>query len=106
MLSIELSKLQRSEIDIMETADVDRPSAGIEARANEGVDSAMPAEVVLCRLRVELIKLELALAFDYAELLLRCAVPQRAPESAQRAVAVDDVSQIRLKLEGNATAVA
>jgi len=82
VFSIEWSNLQSREVDIVEAADIYGPFARIEARASEGMDSAMPAKVMLSRHGVELVQRKLAFARNDAEVLVRRAMPQRASAPA------------------------
>src|SRR5947207_12175037 len=95
VLAIELAHGNGGKIHLVDAANVRRPLAWIEPGPNEGVDAAMPAEVVLRRLGVELIERELLLAREDAKILLGGAVPQRAPAATHRAVALDDVVELR-----------
>ena len=68
--------------------------------------SATPAEIVLRRIRVELVKHDIGFAGEDAEILIRCPVPESTPATAERAVALHDVIEIGSYLECDSTTVA
>lgn len=59
---VEWTNLEGRKIDAIEATDVEGPSTRIESWADERVDSAMAAKVVLRRLRVELVHSEIGFA--------------------------------------------
>src|SRR5258708_7430119 len=106
VFSVEGNDWQAGEIHAIDAANIHDPHAGVDAWPGERVDSTMPAEVMFRGHRVELVKRQLVLALDDAEVGLGGAMPQGAPAAAHRAVAIDDVLELRLQLEGDAAAVA
>src|SRR5262245_3700692 len=70
------------------------------------MDAAMPAKIMLRGFRVELIQRQVRFAREDAKVRFRCRVPERALAMADRAVAIDDVAQLGLRLEGDPTAMA
>jgi hypothetical protein len=70
------------------------------------VDSAVLAEIVLGRLRIELIKGEIAFAREDAKVRLRRRVPERTLSTTHRAVAIHDGVELRPNLERDPTTMA
>src|SRR5262245_44017376 len=99
ILAVEGADLGGRQIDALHAADIESPAARVEPGTNERVDSAMPAEVVLRRLRIELIKGEIGLAGEHAEVRVRRRVPEGAYSATDRAVAIDDVVGLGSNLE-------
>jgi hypothetical protein len=104
--AVERAYLDGRQIDPIDATDVESPLAGVESWADEWVDSAMPAEIVLRRIRVELVKDEIRFAREDTKLRIRCPVPQSTSATTERAVAVDDVVEVGSHLECDSTTVA
>src|SRR5256885_9298104 len=49
VLAVERPNLERGEIDAVDAAHIEHPAAGIEPRARERMDAAVPPEIVLRR---------------------------------------------------------
>jgi hypothetical protein len=103
---VERAHLDGRQIDAIEAADVEGPSARIDSWADERVDSAMTAKIVLRRIRVELVKHEIGFTREDTKIRIGRPVPESAPAMAQRAVAVDDVVEFGSYLERDSTTVA
>src|SRR5690349_15357568 len=74
---VERADLHRGEIDAVDAANIKGPAAWIESRANERMDSAMLAEIVLRCLRIELIKRQVVFAREDAKVGVRRGMPER-----------------------------
>lgn len=106
VFSVERMYRNGGQIDAIHAADVEGPQARVEPWADEGVDSAMPAEIVLRSIRVELVEHEIGFACEDTKIRLRCPVPQSTPAATQRAVTVDDIVELGSYLECDSTTVA
>src|SRR5260221_4443750 len=102
---VERAHFDGRQIDAIDAADVEHPSARVEARAGQRVDSAMAAKIVLRGFRVELVEHQLGFAGEDAKARIRRAVPESALAAAQRAVAVDDVVEIGSELRRDAAGI-
>src|SRR5689334_15217500 len=73
--TVEVTQLERRRVDAFDTAHVEYPAPRIEPRTRKGMNAAMPAEVMLRGLRVELVEDELRFAGHDLEVCLGRRVP-------------------------------
>src|SRR5213075_3126333 len=104
--AVEGPHLERGKVDALDAAHVERPAVRVEPRAQERMDAAMPAEIVLRRPRIELVEDEIPFAAQDAKVGFARRMPQRSLAAADGAVAIDNVVELRFCLEGHAAAVA
>ena len=106
ILPVERADLDVRQVDTVDAADVESPTAWIESRTNEWVDAAMPAEIVLRCFRIELVERQICLAGDDAKVRLRRWMPERALPATDRAIAINSVIEPGAGLECDPTTVA
>ena len=106
VLPVERSDLDGGQIDAVDATDVKGPSAWVEPRANERVDSTVLAEIVLRCFRIELIKGEITFAREDTKVCVCSRVPERTLATTNRAVAINDVVEFSSNLECNPTTMA
>jgi len=83
---------ERGDVDSVDAANVDDPSARVEPGTRERMHAAVLARIVPRRHRVELVQRQLIFAGDDAKVGVGRAVPECADLAAQRAAARDDIS--------------
>jgi len=83
---------ERGDVDSVDAANVDDPSARVEPGTRERMHAAVLARIVPRRHRVELVQRQLVFAGDDAKVGVGRAVPECADLAAQRAAARDDIS--------------
>lgn len=105
VLPIKGNNLELRQVDIINTAKIDRPLCGCNAGTTERTDAAMAARVVLGSHRVELIEREIALSREDAKMGVICAVPKRTLSAAQGTVAINGYSKLTLKFKRDAAAM-
>src|SRR5262249_23005035 len=106
--AVEWLGAERRDIDVVETANVDRNHL-LSARrfsARECPDPALRTERVVDRLLPELVIPEFVRAGAQGEMLRRDEAPQRAALLADRAVAGDDGAEVERHLETHLAAMA
>src|SRR4026207_1964499 len=78
ILPVERADLDRGEVDTVDATDIEGPAARGEAGADGRGEHAMLAEIMLRRVRIELIQGEIGRAREDAKVRLRRRVPERA----------------------------
>ena len=107
MLAVEHRRLQRKGIHTIHAAEVHDILPRTPGRLAEGVDAAVPAEIVLRLLLAELVKIKRAFLRVDLELLPRHQMHHRSPFRTERTVAAYPLrDRFGLEREVNRTAVA
>src|SRR6266851_1387651 len=106
--AVERLGVERRDIDVVETANVDRDHllSARRSSARECPDAALRTEQVVDGLLAELVILEVVRAGAQGEMLRRDEAPQRAALLTDRAVAGDDGAEVERHLETHLAAMA
>src|SRR5205085_4598333 len=106
ILPVERADLDGGEIDAVNATHIKSPPAWVQSGANERVDSAVLAEIVLRRLRIELIKGQIVFARQDAKVCVCRRMPERALSATHGAVAINNVIELGPSLECDPATVA
>ena len=103
--TVKAPQRKRRRIHCVDAPHIDRPPGWIETWPREGMDTTVPAMVVLGSHCVELVRRQLTLSRGDAKARVRRATPQGSDSTAQRATALHDIVKLCVELERDSTAV-